>query len=158
MRTTGTTDLDDPKVQPAKKASKAESIAPEVKRLRENEGLSLTAIANKLGVSTATVHAAAKIAGVRFDAESTRALTETHLAGSRLKRAKLAVKLLDIAEDRLNRVIDADAVDGKNYILTAAVALDKLAALEGREREDHDRAECEERVPQFLRDLKELGL
>jgi hypothetical protein len=158
MRNAFTTDLDDPKVQPAKKASKAEAIAPEVKRLREDDGLSLTAIANMVGVSTATVHAAAKRAGVRFDADSTRALTETHLAGSRLKRAKLAVKLLDIAEDRLNRVIDADAVDGKNYILTAAVALDKHAALEGREREDHDLARREERIPQIVRDLEAIGL
>lgn len=156
MATTGGSD--GVKVQSAKKPTKAESIADEVKRLREAEGLTLTAIAHKLGVSTATVHAAAKITGTKFDAESTRALTETHLAGSRLRRAKLAVKLLDIAEDRLNRVIAADASNGKNFILTAAVALDKHAALEGREREDHDVAEREERIPQIVRDLEAIGL
>jgi hypothetical protein len=68
------------------------------------------------------------------------------------------VKLLDIAEDRLNRVIAADASNGKNFILTAAVALDKHAALEGREREDQDVAKREERIPQIVRDLEAIGL
>jgi transcriptional regulator with XRE-family HTH domain len=114
-----------------------ESIAGEVKKLRTKEGLSLTAIASKLGVSKATVSAAAKITGTEFSAASTRELTEAVISGARLRRARLAAAALALAGERLSLVKGADATEGKNYALTFAVLVDKALLLEGRETADH---------------------
>jgi hypothetical protein len=126
--------------------SRAEAISPDVRRLREGEGLSLGAIARRLHASKATVGKAAELAGVRFDAASTAELTEAHLAGSRLRRAKLAETLLAAAEDRASRIAGSSAKDGRDYAVTAGVLVDKVLVLERSEREDHKTGETAEKM------------
>ncbi|MGV9748533.1 hypothetical protein [Nocardia farcinica] len=103
-----------------------ESIADEVKRLRTEEELSLTAIAARLGVSKATVSAAAQITGTEFSAASTRTLTEAVIGGARLRRAKMAAEALATAEEPLSKAKAAsDATEAKGWSVVFGVMIDK---------------------------------
>jgi DNA polymerase III epsilon subunit-like protein len=131
------------------------ALADQVRQLRETEGLSLTAIAKRLGRDKGDLSRLAKAHGIRFDAESTRDLTEAVIGGARLRRAKLAAAALAIAGERLSLIKSADATEGKNLALTFAVLVDKALLLEGRETADHLAAEAHERMAAVM--FSELG-
>ncbi|WP_433670309.1 hypothetical protein ACQP06_03020 [Nocardia sp. CA-136227] len=122
------------------------TLVAQVRQLRDVEGLSLTAIAKRLGRDKGDLSRLAKAHGIRFDAASTRELTDAAIGGARLRRAKMAAAALEIAEERLSKVKGADATEGKNLALTFAVLVDKAIALESRENAEHTAAEHAERV------------
>jgi hypothetical protein len=122
----------------------------EICTLRERDGMSLTAIANKLGCDKRTISDAGRLGGIRFDADSTAELCETRIAGNRLRRAKMSQQMLELAQGRLDQIAAADAGDGQKLATTAAILLDKSVMLETREADDHRTAKIDERMAELF--------
>ncbi|MBF6138699.1 hypothetical protein [Nocardia farcinica] len=135
-------------------------LVEQVRRLRTEEGLSLTAIAKRLGRDKGDLSRLAKEHGIRFDAASTRELTETAIGGARLRRAKMAAEALATAEEALSKVKAAsDAAEAKGWAVVFGVMIDKSLVLEGREQADHgaaQQAEHAERVAKMYPDMFEF--
>lgn len=112
----------------------AEQIAPEVAELHA-AGHGRNEVARRLGVSTGTVSAAARIAGVEFDRSSTEVATRTRtvqLADHRADLAEMAADLATKAGRRLRIELDATILDPTTVRAlgtTFGIAADKLAAL-----------------------------
>jgi hypothetical protein len=128
----------------------------EIRALRERDGLSLTAIAIKLGRDKRTISDAGRLGGIRFDAASTAELCATRIAGNRMRRAKMSRQMLDLAQGRLDQIAAADPGDGQKLATTAAILLDKSVMLETREAEDRKSAEVEERMAELFSGRPEL--
>ncbi|MFI2556701.1 hypothetical protein [Nocardia farcinica] len=132
-------------------------LVEQVRRLRTEEGLSLTAIAKRLGRDKGDLSRLAKEHGIRFDAASTRELTETAIGGARLRRAKMAAEALATAEEALSKVKAAsDAAEAKGWAVVFGVMIDKSLVLEGREQADHGAAQNAERVAKMYPDMFEF--
>jgi hypothetical protein len=114
-------------------ATKVEKIADEVKALAST-GMSRNKIAEKLGVSTATVTRAAKLRGVEFDRAATVAATEAVIHDARKSRADLSMRMLALAHEAVSAANQAlaagEAGDFRNYVVGAGVAQDKHLVLE----------------------------
>jgi len=112
----------------------AEQIAPDVAELHA-AGHGRNEVARRLGVSTGTVSAAARIAGVEFDRSSTEVATRTRavqLADHRADLAEMAADLATKAGRRLRIELDATILDPTTVRAlgtTFGIAADKLAAL-----------------------------
>lgn len=114
--------------------TKAQAIADDVERLARS-GMSRNRIAEKLGVAQGTVTKAAGLRGVSFDRAQTIAATEAVIHDARASRASLSMRLLaagHAALDAFNLAISDPerSADARNYMTTAAVAVDKHLVLE----------------------------
>ncbi|MCY1656012.1 UNVERIFIED_ORG: hypothetical protein EDC92_1591 [Dietzia maris] len=123
----------------------AEQFAPTVARLH-SEGLGRNAIARELGISTATVSSAARIAGVSFDTSGTEVATRSRvqqLAEARVDLADMAADLATRAGRRLRVELDANVLSPNNVRtlgIAFGIAVDKLVALSAEvtdERDEH---------------------
>lgn len=119
--------------------TKTEKYADDVARLA-GTGMSRNKIAERLGVSTATVTRAARLRGVEFDRSRTIAATEAAVHDAKASRASLAGRMVAAAHAGLDAYYQALAAgeDGaaRNYMTAAAVASDKHLALDLHDRTD----------------------
>lgn len=123
------------------------------------EGMSRHAIARETGAGTSTVSRICKAAGVTFDRTQTAKATTAHQMDLKAERERLAKRLLAEATAALDQLHAPHVVVGwyqgmasehtldrptsgdvKNYMLAAAVALDKHIAIHQLDGSDRDAA------------------
>lgn len=107
----------------------AEQIAPKVAELHAL-GMGRNEIADQLEVSGRTVTRAAEIAGVQFDASALEKAAAVLEASNKQRRELLATAALEVAADRLRRIPNADARDGRDLAVAFGVLVDKSGHLE----------------------------
>lgn len=123
------------------------------------EGMARNAIAREVGVGATTVSRICKAEGVTFDRAQTAQATEAHRLDLKAERERIAERLLVEANAALDQLHAPHVVLGwyqgtatehqlerptsgdlRNYILTAAIALDKHVAIHQLDGDNRDAA------------------
>jgi hypothetical protein len=94
-------------------------------------GKSCREIAAEVGRSASTVSAMAKANGHSFARAGTEKATAARVVDNAAKRAALATRLADAADEMLDRArASGTSTDAKNYMIAAGIAVDKSVVLD----------------------------